>query len=254
MKAWDGVGEAYAASYAALCAGTFDVLSAALGPAEGRSLVDVGAGDGRLASRLAHRGWDVTACEPEPTMRAVARREHPTLRIVDGGLPALPFADRSVDAVVANFVLNHVSSPRTAARELSRVARGPVAVTTWTRSPSWFWTEVVERAELRPYAGPRLPAEEDFVRTADGFAAMLAEAGLAEVTVTEHSWTWEADPDSLWVSVEGGVAGAGAQYAALSSAERAGFRAGFEETVAAHRVGTVLPLEHRAAVAVSRRG
>ncbi len=254
MKAWDGVGEAYAASYAALCAGTADVLAAALGPAEGRSLLDVGAGEGGLASGFAHRGWEVTACEPEPTMRAVAHRMHPTLRIVDGGLPALPFADRAVDVVVANFVLNHVSSPRTAARELGRVAREAVAATTWTRSPSWFWTEAVERAGLPPYAGERLPAEEDFARTADGFAALLIEAGLPDVSVSEHTWTWHADPDALWVSVEGGVAGAGAQYAGLSSAERSRFRAGFEETVAAHRVGTVLPLEHRAAVAVSRRG
>lgn len=167
MKAWGGVGEAYAASYAALCAGTFDVLVAALGPAEGRSLLDV----------------------------------------------------------VANFVLNHVSSPRTAARELGRIARVQVAATTWTRSPSWFWTEVVERAGLRPSAGERLPAEEDFDRTADGFAAMLVEAGLPEVAVSEHTWTWRADPDALWVSVEGGVAGAGTQYAGLSSAERSRFRA-----------------------------
>ncbi|CAD5138973.1 MULTISPECIES: class I SAM-dependent methyltransferase [unclassified Microbacterium] len=254
MKAWDGVGEAYAASYAALCAGTFEPLTAALGPAEGRGLLDVGAGEGRLTSRFARRGWDVTACEPEPTMRAVAHREHPTLRIVEGGLPTLPFGDGSFDAAVANFVLNHVSSPRTAARELGRVARGPVAATIWTRSPSWFWAEVVERAGLPPYAGERLPAEEDFARTPDGFADVLTDAGLPEVVVTEHTWTWEADPGALWTSVEGGVAGAGAQYALLSTAERRRFRAGFEETVAAHRVGTVLPLEHRAAVAVSRRG
>ncbi|PJI52997.1 hypothetical protein CTI14_34655, partial [Methylobacterium radiotolerans] len=83
------------------------------------------------------------------------------------------------------------------------------AATTWTRSPSWFWTEVVERAGLPPSAGERLPAEEDFDRTADGFAAMLVDAGLPEVSVTEHTWTWHADPDALWVSVEGGVAGAG---------------------------------------------
>ncbi|MBP3978235.1 class I SAM-dependent methyltransferase [Microbacterium sp. BLY] len=254
MKDWDGVGEAYAASYAALCAGTFDALAAALGTVPGGTLLDVGAGEGGIAARFAHRGWEVTACEPEPTMRAVALRTYPTLHMVEGGLPSLPFADRSVDAVVANFVLNHVPSPRAAARELGRVARGTVVATIWTRSPSWFWTGVVERAGLPPYAGERLPAEEDFARTADGFAAMLVEAGLPEVVVSEHTWTWEADPETLWTSVEGRVAGAGAQYAALSSSERSRFRAGFEETVAAHRMGGALPLEHRAAVAVSRRG
>ncbi|WP_244632555.1 hypothetical protein [Microbacterium sp. Se63.02b] len=46
MKDWVGVGEAYSASYAALCAGTLPALRDALGDARGRSLVDVGAGTG----------------------------------------------------------------------------------------------------------------------------------------------------------------------------------------------------------------
>ncbi|MFF9076900.1 class I SAM-dependent methyltransferase [Streptomyces sp. NPDC014872] len=38
-------------------------------------------------------------------------------------LPCLPFADDEFDAVVGNFVLNHVGRPREALRELRRVTR-----------------------------------------------------------------------------------------------------------------------------------
>lgn len=251
MKDWVGVGEAYSASYAALCAGTFAAMRDALGAADGRSLVDVGAGDGTLAAAWAADGWSVTACEPETTMRAVSRRRHPLIETIDGALPELPFPDEAFDAVVANFVLNHVESPRSSAAELRRVSRGAVVATTWTLSPSWLWAEITDRAGIAPLAGTRLAAEEDFERTADGFAQMLQEAGLPGVTVTELEWTWNADPGVLWRSVEGGVAGAGALYAALDQPERQRFRTAFELVVDERRVGGSLPLEHRAAVAVS---
>ncbi|MDF2509679.1 MAG: hypothetical protein K0Q52_3538, partial [Microbacterium sp.] len=157
MKDWAGVGEAYAASYAALCAGTFPVMRSALGAPAGRSLLDVGAGDGTLAAAWSAAGWDVTACEPEPTMRAVSRRRNPVIDAVDGALPDLPFARGAFDVVVANFVLNHVASPRTSAAELRRVTRGAVVATTWTLSPSWLWAEITARAGVEPFAGERLP-------------------------------------------------------------------------------------------------
>lgn len=254
MKSWAGVGAAYAASYAALCAGTIDVLLDALGPARGRSLLDAGAGTGELSGRAAEAGWAVTGCEPEPTMRQVAERTHPGLALVAGALPVLPFESASFDAVTANFVLNHVADPRASAREMRRTAacHGMLAATIWTSSPSWFWLEVCERARLTPAVGERLPPEKDFARTPDGFAAMLADAGWCDLVTTEQTWTWDAAPDALWRSAEGGVASAGLFYRALGPADRARFRSGFDAACAAHARGDLIPLRHTAAVAVGR--
>ncbi|MGO4679108.1 hypothetical protein [Microbacterium sp. 2MCAF23] len=55
-SSWSEVGEAYAASYAALCAGTGVVLRELLKSGAGRTLVDVGAGTGELASSFAEDG------------------------------------------------------------------------------------------------------------------------------------------------------------------------------------------------------
>jgi SAM-dependent methyltransferase len=250
MKEWAGVGEAYSASYAALCAGTFPPMREALGAARGRRLLDVGSGDGRLATAWAGEGWDVTACEPEGSMREVSLRTHPLVPVLDAGLPELPFRDGSFDVVVANFVLNHVGSPRTSAAELRRVARESVIATTWTRSPSWLWAEVAQRAGIEPVAGRRLPESEEFERTAEGFGRMLDEAGMGRTGVVEHTWTWTAAPAALWTSVEGGVAGAGALFAGLGPDARRNFRTAFDEAVEERLVDGALPLEHRAAIAV----
>ncbi|GAA5149504.1 hypothetical protein GCM10025768_12830 [Microbacterium pseudoresistens] len=252
MTEWGGVGAAYEASYASLCAETGDDLSAAFGRAGGRSLLDVGAGTGRLAARLATDGWQVTACEPEASMREIVAREHPRLRVVDGGLPELPFGDDAFDVVTANFVLNHVDDPRRCAGELARVARHAVAATIWSRSPSWFWADVRDRAVIDVPAPEQLPPEKDFVRTADGFGVMLTEGGWASVDVHEKTWTWWVDPAALWLSAEGGVAGAGRLYRGLDAAERHRFRAAFDTLCAELVVDGLVPLEHTAAIAVGR--
>ena len=249
---WSGVGEAYAASYESLCAGTNDALVRAFGAADGRRVLDFGSGTGALAGELDALGWSVTGCEPEESMREIASRRHPELDFVEGGLPGLPFADAVFNAVTANFVLNHVDDPRRSARELARVATSgaPLAATIWTVSPSWFWVSVCDRAGLVPAAGGRLPDDKDFERTADGFARMLTDGGWREVRVEEHTWTWDARPQQLWASAEGGVASAGAFYLSLDPAEMHRFRAAFDELVSEHTQGGTVALEHTAALAV----
>lgn len=254
MKPGGGVGEAYAASYASLCAGTGDALLSALGAPGGRRLLDVGSGTGELADRFRVRGWDVTACEPEWTMRAVSTRQHPEVPVVAGALPELPFAPASFDAVTANFVLNHVPDPRASARELARVAvsGAPLGASIWLRSPSWFWAEIVARAGIVAAPGERLSPDKDFARTAVGFEAMLTDGGWHGVRVEELSWVWRAAPSALWASAEGGVASAGLLYRALSDDDRALFRRTFEAVCAEYAVEGLVPLEHTAAVAVGR--
>lgn len=251
-NSWSGVGEAYAASYAELCAGTGDTLRALLGTGAGRTLLDVGAGTGELAAAFAADGWIVDAREPEASMREVSLRRHPALRMTSGALPDLPDHDEAFDAVVANFVLNHVPDPRAAASELVRVTRGAVVATIWIRSPSWLWAEVCERAELQVATGGRLPPDKDFERSADGFSRMLQEAGWPAPEVVELRWTWFATSTALWSSVAGGVAGAGGYYLGLDASHRDRFARAFDELMAERTEDGVLPIEHVAAIAVSR--
>ncbi|MGJ0387989.1 methyltransferase domain-containing protein [Microbacterium sp. CGR1] len=253
MKDWAGTGRAYADSYAALCVGTAGFMLDELGEARGRSLLDVGSGTGSLSAAFAGAGWNVTGCEPEPTMREIAVQEHPGIPVVDGALPQLPFQDGVFDAVVANFVLNHVADPRMAARELSRVSADVVVATVWTNSPTWLWREVCDRAGLAPSAGERLPPEQDFERTVDGFARMLDDAGWRGTRVSEITWSWSAAVEALWASAEGGVGGAGQFYRALDESDRAAFRAAFDTVCSERTVDGRVPLEHSAAMAIRSR-
>lgn len=254
MKDWAGTGRAYADSYAALCIGTAPALIESLGAATGRTLLDVGSGTGLLSAAFVAAGWNVNGCEPEASMREVARQDHPDIPVVDAALPTLPFRDEAFDAVVANFVLNHVADPRSSARELLRVSARHVAATIWTTSPTWLWREVCERAALIPAPGERLPPEKDFERTVDGFAGMLRDAGWARPQVSEITWTWSVDAAALWVSAEGGVGAAGQFHRALDAAGRASFREAFEAVCAERSVDDRLPLVHAAAVAVGSHG
>ncbi len=250
MKDWAGTGRAYADSYASLCVGTAATLLGAFGPPGERTLLDVGSGTGMLTARFADAGWDVTGCEPEPTMREIALRENPEIPVHEGTLPLLPFEKGRFDVVVANFVLNHVADPRASAAELLRISADLVSATIWTNSPTWLWREVCKRAALIPAAGERLPPEKDFERTVDGFATMLGEAGWAGVQAAEYTWTWSAEESALWASAEGGVGGAGQFYRALESTDRRSFRIAFESVCRERAIGGVLPLEHSAAVAI----
>lgn len=98
------------------------VLDAAkVGP--GVHLLEVGTGPGVVAARALARGAHVTAIEPDHDMRPPARRVAVGAQIGGAAFPCLPSAARSFDAVVANFVLNHVGDPRAGVAEPVRVAR-----------------------------------------------------------------------------------------------------------------------------------
>jgi ubiquinone/menaquinone biosynthesis C-methylase UbiE len=108
------------------------VLFGAIAPIAGRHVLDVGTGTGRAALALALAGARVTGVDASREMlgvacaRAVELGVTPTFEVADAH--ALPFANRSVDAVVCFRLLMHVQDWRRCVEELCRVSRWRVVL------------------------------------------------------------------------------------------------------------------------------
>jgi SAM-dependent methyltransferase len=127
-------------------------------------------------------------------------------------LPELPFADGEFDAVVGNFVLNHVARPATALAALRRVTRpgGRIALTIWA-APSAPGKALLGRAlaaagVLDRLDFPSLAAEEDFPRDESGFAGLLTTAGLDDARCALLAWDHHTTVDEWWSGPASGIA------------------------------------------------
>jgi ubiquinone/menaquinone biosynthesis C-methylase UbiE len=93
-----------------------------------KRILDAGCGNGRYSKFLLRRadpdavltGFDISV-----NMLARARRRlaSPRVSLAAADLTRLPYADRSFDAVVSGWVLEHLPDPRPGLSELSRVLR-----------------------------------------------------------------------------------------------------------------------------------
>ncbi|REO42282.1 class I SAM-dependent methyltransferase, partial [Mycobacterium tuberculosis] len=69
-------------------------------PAAARRVLDLGAGTGKLTTRLVERGLDVVAVDPIPEMLDVLRAALPQTVALLGTAEEIPLDDNSVDAVL----------------------------------------------------------------------------------------------------------------------------------------------------------
>jgi ubiquinone/menaquinone biosynthesis C-methylase UbiE len=125
------------------------------------AVADVGCGTGFLAAGLAPRVAQVHALDGSPAMIEAAKRNlaafaNVTYHATDGD--ALPLADASVDAVLANMFLHHCPDPAAAIREMARILRpgGRLVITDMDRhSHEWMRAEMADewlgfdRAEVK---------------------------------------------------------------------------------------------------------
>jgi SAM-dependent methyltransferase len=111
------------------------IVADAAGLKRGDRVLDIACGTGVLAREAAARAGlsgSVTGLDPHAGMLAVARSLSSTVDWQQGAAEALPFPDRSFDAVVCQFGLMFFSDRNQAIREMSRVmvpgGRGALAV------------------------------------------------------------------------------------------------------------------------------
>ncbi|WP_459981710.1 class I SAM-dependent methyltransferase [Nocardioides sp. AN3] len=116
-----------------------------------RSVLELGAGTGKLTRRLVELGHDVHATDPDEAMLEVLRRNLPDVRTSVGSAESIPAPDMSYDVVIAGQAF-HWFDPEKALPEISRVLTpgGMVALAWNQRDESIPWVRKLGRLIERP--------------------------------------------------------------------------------------------------------
>jgi len=100
------------------------------------SVLEVGCGPGDLAEELFKSDTSYLGIDIDDQEIVTARARYPHRRFQRASAYELPVANVSIDLVVACEVLEHLSDPETAMRELDRVARKWILLSV-PREPLW---------------------------------------------------------------------------------------------------------------------
>jgi SAM-dependent methyltransferase len=115
------------------------------------SVLELGAGTGKLTRTLLELGHDVHATDPDEAMLDVLRRNLPDVRSSVGTAESIPAPDLSYDVVIAGQAF-HWFDPERALPEISRVLNpGGVLALAWNqRDESIPWVRKLGRLIERP--------------------------------------------------------------------------------------------------------
>ena len=172
----------------------------------GLSLLDVGCGPGTLTVDLARRvapgavvGLDVSEA-PLGEARDLAAREGLEVEFRVGDVYALDAADGTYDVVHAHQVLQHLTDPVAALREMARVCRpgGLVAVRDVDyAATTWFPADdaLTDWLALYSAVARRNGAEPDAARR---LLAWAHEAGLEPLALTATAWCFATPDERTW--------------------------------------------------------
>ena len=114
-----------------------DFISSLLRMLQARTLLDVGTASGRTLRNLKSAIPELRICGLEPVGalldEAVARGSSTSGALIQGKGQALPFADKSFDAVCEFAILHHVPDPAAVVGEMLRVAKKAVILSDCNR-------------------------------------------------------------------------------------------------------------------------
>jgi len=264
-QGWTGRSKAYQAGFARMTAHTVAPLLDAAGVGAGTVVLDVGTGPGTVAAAALARGAKVTAVDASPEMAAHAAEACPGAEVRVAVLPELPFPDASFDAVVGNFVINHLGDPAAGLAELRRVLRpgGMLALTCWDAGDAMRATAVFGEAVAEsgiPYPDD-LPSAGSFLadtnNRAAAFCGLLAESGFTDEWTRRVRWEHRVDRDEWWDAVVAGTPITGSVIARQPASVAASIKRLYQAKVAPHAEpgpGRTVALPAVAVLAAARRG
>ena len=132
----------------------------------GKTVVDIGCGDGAFVRALAAAGADAIGIEVSEDAVAQARAHDPDHRYELGGAERLPLEDASVDVATLMRSLHHVLDPASAFGELARVVREHVWIAEPLPEGAFFelLRPVDDETEVRAAAQRAIAEQQDFAR------------------------------------------------------------------------------------------
>jgi SAM-dependent methyltransferase len=158
---------------------------------EGRTVLDLGAGTGKLTRALLTTGARVIAVEPGDEMRAQLEQAAPRAEALRGAAEEIPLPDDSVDAITVGQAF-HWFRHDEAIPELHRVLRpgGGVALVWNSRDPDNPLQKEISEL-IAPFVPPGRPDAEEWSRP-------LRESELfGPLEEQNFSFVQELDPDTL---------------------------------------------------------
>ena len=178
-------------------------LLAAAEVAAGQQVLDVGSGPGDLAAEAAALGADTVGIDVAPSMVRRAAIAHPSIPFRTGTFEAIPAGAGAFDAVLGNFVLNHVGRPELAMQEARRVLRpgGWLAIAAWD-SPrrNRILGLMLDAAAATGVEAPRgVPAGPVNFRSDEQLRDLFEAAGFVQVGISHIMFEAAVpDADTLW--------------------------------------------------------
>jgi SAM-dependent methyltransferase len=257
---WGARVETYDCLTGRITARLVEPLLDAAAVAAGMGVLDVGTGPGYAAQGAAERGAVATGVDIADELLALARRRHPGIRFLPGDAEDLPFAERSFDAVVSNFTINHLPRPEHAIHEFRRVVvpGARIAVSAWDvperNRVLGILVDAVRACEVTHLQDA--PAGPDPYRFADDdeLLGLLRGAGLEDVGVQPVSLTQRVlDTDELWQGMLGGSVRTAGLVMRQSSSTRRKIRAEVERLAEEYSADGGLAIPACAKIASGRR-
>ena len=168
------------------------------------AILDVGCGPGTITAGLADRVPDghVTAIDAVPDIVAKAAADFPrdNLTFTTGDVYALDFPVARFDVVHAHQVLQHLTDPVAALREMRRVARpgGLIAARDGDYGAMVWYPDLpvlTEWRELYQRIARAAGGEPDSGRMLHAWAR---QAGLTDVRRSSSTWTYSTPAERQW--------------------------------------------------------